>query len=219
MAYQASEWTPDGVPRSGEWCVRELLNCVVRRPWGKFSETVSGHETPGCHGCFAPGMSSLTCLEAFYPQPVRQTQSGYNRTCFPGLRTPSCMPHAVSQPQAQRPSLFSVELRSGQWQQLVEWYREAIGLRVLVRVVDDGYALLEAGDTRLAILSRSQPGEASPRWSLGFEVADLDLVYGRLVAGGSEVSDPREQHEGFREIVATDPDGNRIRLFSWQHRG
>lgn len=46
MAYQASEWTPDGVPRSGEWFVRELLNCVVRRPWGKFSETVSGHENP-----------------------------------------------------------------------------------------------------------------------------------------------------------------------------
>jgi predicted enzyme related to lactoylglutathione lyase len=102
---------------------------------------------------------------------------------------------------------------------MVEWYREALGLRVLVRVVDDGYALFEAGDTRLAILARPEPGGASPRWSLGFEVADLDLVHGRLVAAGSEVSDPREQHEGFREIVAIDPDGNRVRLFSWQQRG
>lgn len=120
-------------------------------------------------------------------------------------------------PPVQRPSLFSVELRSGRWAEMVEWYRSVLGLRVLVRVVDDGYALLDAGETRLAILSRSDPGESSPRWSLGFEVVDLDLVYGRLQQSGSTVTDPREQHEGFREIVAIDPDGNRIRLFSWSH--
>ena len=45
----------------------------------------------------------------------------------------------------QRPSLFSVELRTARWAELVEWYRNVLGLRVLVRVVDDGYALFAAG--------------------------------------------------------------------------
>jgi predicted enzyme related to lactoylglutathione lyase len=98
---------------------------------------------------------------------------------------------------------------------MVEWYRGVIGLRVLLRVVDDEYALIEAGDTRLAILGRPSPGEASPRWSLGFEVVDLDAARARLAAAGAEVEDPGRHPEGFREIVAADPDGNRLRLFTW----
>jgi len=88
-------------------------------------------------------------------------------------------------------------------------------LRVLVRVVDDGYALFEAGDTRLALLSRPSPGEPSQRWSLGFEVVDLDVVHERLAATDSDVTAPKLHAEGFRELLTTDPDGNRIRLFSW----
>ena len=65
-----------------------------------------------------------------------------------------------------RPTLFSVELRTAQWEHMVQWYRNVLGLRVLVRVVDDGYALFEAGDTRVAILSRENAGAASGRWSL-----------------------------------------------------
>ena len=113
------------------------------------------------------------------------------------------------------PSLFSVELRTVRWAALVEWYRSVLGLRVLVRVVDDHYALLEAGDTRLAILGRSTPGDASGRWSLGFEVVDLEAIHARLVAAHAECGPPKQHPEGFRELITTDPDGNRIRLFSW----
>jgi len=116
---------------------------------------------------------------------------------------------------APRPSLFSVELRTARWAELIDWYRNVLGLRVLVRVVDDGYALLEAGDTRLALLSRQSPGEESPRWSLGFEVADLEAVHARLVARGLVVAAPKLDPEGFSEFVTADPDGNRIRVFSW----
>ena len=100
---------------------------------------------------------------------------------------------------------------------MVEWYRNALGLRVLLRVVDDEYALIEAGDTRLAILGRGSPGEASPRWSLGFEVADLEAVQARLAAAGAVMDVPGKHPEGFREIVVADPDGNRLRLFAWQN--
>ena len=116
------------------------------------------------------------------------------------------------------PSLYSVELRTARWHELVAWYRMVLGLRVLMRVVDDGYALLDAGDTRLAILFRPDPGAASGRWSLGFEVEDLDGVVGRLLAAGIAVPPPATHAEGFRELVLSDPDGNRIRLFAWPAR-
>jgi predicted enzyme related to lactoylglutathione lyase len=55
---------------------------------------------------------------------------------------------------------------------------------------------------------------ASGRWSLGFEVTDLDAVHARLVASGGSAT-PTVHPEGFRELVVADPDGNRIRLFAW----
>lgn len=111
--------------------------------------------------------------------------------------------------------LFCVELRTTRWAELVEWYRRALDLTVLMRVVDDGYALLAAGSGKLAILARESPGPASGRISLGFEVADLDAVHGRLVAAGANVTPPRSHSEGFREVIVHDPDGNALRLFSW----
>ncbi|MBT3211277.1 MAG: hypothetical protein HOK57_06750 [Planctomycetaceae bacterium] len=114
-----------------------------------------------------------------------------------------------------RPTLFSVELRTAQWEHMVQWYRNVLGLRVLVRVVDDGYALFEAGDTRVAILSRENAGAASGRWSLGFEVIDLEATHARLRAADADVLEPKTHPEGFRELVTDDPDGNRLRLFAW----
>lgn len=118
----------------------------------------------------------------------------------------------------RRPGLYCVELRTAHWELSVGWYRDALGLQVMVRVIDDGYALLEAGDTRLALISRHHPGPASPRWSLGFEVDDLDAAIDRLQRNGSKVSRPERDPEGFREVVTFDPDGNTIRLFAWPER-
>ncbi|MFM7243119.1 MAG: VOC family protein [Planctomycetaceae bacterium] len=113
----------------------------------------------------------------------------------------------------QPPSLFSIELRTARWEMLVAWYRDILGLKVLLRVEDDHYALLDAGCTRLAIMGRTSPGEPSGRWSLGFETDDLDAAAHRL--GTAATSPPRANPEGFRELVAMDPDGNKIRMFSW----
>jgi catechol 2,3-dioxygenase-like lactoylglutathione lyase family enzyme len=119
--------------------------------------------------------------------------------------------------EEERPGLYCVELRTANWYALVDWYREVLGLRVLVRVVDDGYVLLEAGETRLALIARTTPGEPSRRISLAFEVGDVRQVCERLEAVGSPVSHPRRDQEGLREANTTDPDGNWIRLFSWPH--
>lgn len=116
------------------------------------------------------------------------------------------------------PELYCIELRTSQWELMVQWYRSALGLRVLVRVVDDGYALLEAGETRLALISRPAPSAASPRWSLAFETANLDLASARLIAAGSAIQRTADNLEGLRDLSTVDPDGNQIRLFSWPQR-
>lgn len=114
-----------------------------------------------------------------------------------------------------RPGLYCVELRTENWDKLVQWYREVLGLRVLVRVVDDGYALLEAGDTRLAIIKRESSGDASRRISLAFEVSDVVALCAELRQSGAPISHPARDPEGLREAETADPDGNRIRLFAW----
>ena len=90
-----------------------------------------------------------------------------------------------------RPGLYCIELRTSNWSALVEWYREVLGLRVLVRMIDDGYALLEAGENRLALIARPEAGPASPRISLAFEVSDVRQVAARLRVAGASVSHPR----------------------------
>jgi catechol 2,3-dioxygenase-like lactoylglutathione lyase family enzyme len=114
-----------------------------------------------------------------------------------------------------RPGLYCIELRTANWAASVEWYRSALGLRVLVRVVDDGYALLEAGETRLALLAREEAGEPTRRISFAFEVHDLTAVIQRLEKAGVAVEYPLSHAEELREINLSDPDGNRIRLFAW----
>jgi catechol 2,3-dioxygenase-like lactoylglutathione lyase family enzyme len=117
-----------------------------------------------------------------------------------------------------RPGLYCVELRTEHWERMVHWYREVLGLRVLVRVVDDGYALLEAGETRLAIITRKSSGQASRRISLAFEVTDVARLCAELRQAGAPISHPSRDPEGLREAETADPDGNRIRLFSWPRR-
>jgi catechol 2,3-dioxygenase-like lactoylglutathione lyase family enzyme len=117
-----------------------------------------------------------------------------------------------------RPSLYCIELRTENWPASVEWYRQVLGLRVLVRVVDDGYALLEAGDTRLALLARESSGEPSARISFAFEVHDMVPLLERLDGSEVVIKEAIDHPESLREVNLTDPDGNRIRIFCWPTR-
>lgn len=111
--------------------------------------------------------------------------------------------------------LYCIEIRTDRWQELVEWYKNALGMRSLLRVEEDQYALLAAGGTRLAVIGRDGPGAPSPRWTLAFEVADLNVAEARLEGAGTEVGPRRLHPEGFTTVAASDPDGNRVRIFTW----
>ena len=117
-------------------------------------------------------------------------------------------------PRDARPNLFAVELRTARWDAMVAWYRDRLGFRCLVRVVDDRYALLEAGGTRLALLGRDPTETASTRWSLAIEVKDLIATIDQLGEPGL-VGSLHQNPEGFTEVAVTDPDGNRLKLFAW----
>lgn len=108
-----------------------------------------------------------------------------------------------------------MEVRTAAWDALVAWYREVLGLRVLLRVSDDGYALLGDARGRIAIVSRPDPGPAGERIGLAIEVADLDAAAARLTAAGADVTRLPPNPEGFAELLTRDPDGNRLRLFTW----
>jgi len=112
-------------------------------------------------------------------------------------------------------TLYAIELRSPRWEQLVAWYRDALGLRSVLRVVDEGYAMLLTGDTRVVIVARPQIDPPSARVTLAFETTNIPAAVARLMAAGTAVTPPSTNGEGITEVTATDPDGNRIRLFAW----
>jgi hypothetical protein len=118
-------------------------------------------------------------------------------------------------PSANEPELYCVEIRTTQWETMVAWYRTAIGLRSLFRVVDDGYALLAAGPARLAIVASGDLTPTASRCTLALEVDDLQGASARLRAAGTQAEAPRLTAEGYEELVTADPDGNPIRLFAW----
>lgn len=111
--------------------------------------------------------------------------------------------------------LYCVELRTGNWAEVVTWYRDVVGLRVAVRMTGRQYALLTGREGRLAVLGRPDLADDGRRWNLVFETSDLDAVRRRLVVAGSPIEQQPVEFENYQDLVTTDPDGNRVRFFKW----
>lgn len=99
--------------------------------------------------------------------------------------------------------LAIVELRVTDWQSAVQWYRTNFELRVLMQVETEQYALLDAGDVKLAI---KYAADAHPVDSvlLQWEVPDLDrwLNENRV----SVLSPMKVSHEGYRRVIIEGPE-------------
>lgn len=105
--------------------------------------------------------------------------------------------------------LSFVELRVSDWHASVAWYRDVLGLALLMRAEDDRFALFDAGGGRVALKAGPpRPGGCL----LAFEVDDLDVWLARLAGG---IGPPETSHEGYRRARLLDPDGHEIRLFEW----
>jgi hypothetical protein len=115
------------------------------------------------------------------------------------------------------PELFMTVLKAADWAATVAWYVENL---CLLKVHDDperGFALLAAGNGRLAI--QADPAPTSERHQtvrLVFQVPDLDEIRNLLETRGVTVTSPSENRdEGYREILLQDPEGTPLTLFSW----
>lgn len=107
--------------------------------------------------------------------------------------------------------LFMVEVRAADWPGVVSWYRDVLGLPVLLVDEEGRFALLDAGPGHVAI---KEGGGARGAVRLVFRVKDVENERARLralgVAVGEVVVNPSE---GYREVRLDDPEGTPIRLF------
>jgi catechol 2,3-dioxygenase-like lactoylglutathione lyase family enzyme len=106
--------------------------------------------------------------------------------------------------------LYFVELRVRDWSASVAWYRDVLGLELLLRDESGSFALFAAGGARLAL----KAGEPCPGGSsIAFEVDDLSAWVERL---GERIEGPiKSSAEGYRRALLRDPDGYEITLFEW----
>jgi predicted enzyme related to lactoylglutathione lyase len=115
--------------------------------------------------------------------------------------------------------LYMVELSVADLPAALAWYRGVLQLQVLMEKPADGFALLAAGAGRVALKQRprndSRAGMPDAPM-LVFEVADVDAELTRMTQLGATMSNgPKESPEGYRRALISDPDGNRLCLFSF----
>jgi catechol 2,3-dioxygenase-like lactoylglutathione lyase family enzyme len=111
------------------------------------------------------------------------------------------------------------EVRVFDWPRMVAWYVETLGLRVLMNDEPNGFALLSAGPSRLALRRAAATCDAINHIRLVFRVADVDAEHARLLEQGVTATLPADNpHESYREIRLSDPEGTQITLFTWTGR-
>jgi predicted enzyme related to lactoylglutathione lyase len=117
-------------------------------------------------------------------------------------------------------NLAMIELRADNWERLVEWYHDVLGLPVLMRVPANSYAMLQAGHVHLAIKERSTAPPAVQHeegTTLYFAVSDVEAELQRLMELGVPLLKPlKVTPENYRRVIIADPEGQRICLFDWQ---
>ena len=116
------------------------------------------------------------------------------------------------------PDLFMTVIKVSDWAASLAWYVERLGLLPVLTDAEHRFALLAAGNGRLALQEESAPVAANAPGGarLVFLVPDIDDERARLLGQDVEVSAPRENAvEGYREIRLHDPDGTPLTLFSW----
>lgn len=113
-------------------------------------------------------------------------------------------------------SLYFVELIVRDLDAAVDWYREVIGLREVMRDEARAFALLSAGGAKLA-LKRGAPSTSSVL--LAFEVADLDAWVRDIASKGVVLEDtPKASREGYRRARLRDADGYEVSVFEWDRK-
>jgi catechol 2,3-dioxygenase-like lactoylglutathione lyase family enzyme len=112
--------------------------------------------------------------------------------------------------------LSFVELAVGDWPAAVAWYRDVLGLPVLLLDEAGRFALL-GGDAGKVALKAGTPQPGSVR--LAFRVDDLGAELTRLAACGvTPDGPPKASAEGYTRALLHDLDGYQLSLFALSSR-
>lgn len=107
-----------------------------------------------------------------------------------------------------------INLRVSDWEGMVKWYQEVLGLTPITLQPEHRYGWLDAGAVRLGINGTHTPGEASNRLTIEFEVGSLKDELSRLESLGCEFFDiQNEEEDGYRMASFRDPEGNRVSIY------
>jgi len=107
------------------------------------------------------------------------------------------------------------EIRSENYDRLVRFYRETLGLPIVFEEEDKNYIQFQVGksDTYLAILkTRRKDRNFIP----AIEVMDLDRAIEAFRAKGVKFVSEIDEGEHVRLIDFEDPDGNLLQLFEFK---
>jgi catechol 2,3-dioxygenase-like lactoylglutathione lyase family enzyme len=109
--------------------------------------------------------------------------------------------------------LSFVELTVANWPAAVAWYRDILGLDVMLHIPADEFAILEAKGGRIALKAGTpRPGTVL----LTFAVDDLLAALDRLAALDVPLEAPlKASPEGYRRVLLRDPDGYLMCLYDW----
>jgi catechol 2,3-dioxygenase-like lactoylglutathione lyase family enzyme len=113
-----------------------------------------------------------------------------------------------------------IQLRVANFERSLVWYRDVLGLTVLLRQSEEGFALLDLGGVRLALKRRMSTAPDALPVSEGpmlmFAVANATTAVAHLAASGTPIIKPLEANlEGYRRAIVADPDGYPIALFDF----
>jgi predicted enzyme related to lactoylglutathione lyase len=114
--------------------------------------------------------------------------------------------------------LFGITIPSDDLVRAVEFYRDVIGFEV--KATTETSSFLQTGRIPMAIYQAGADAEmdaAGPGIVLNIQVDDIDVAEQRVRGAGVDVL-RRWDENGTRNLLVTDPDGNRVEFFEARKR-
>ncbi len=111
--------------------------------------------------------------------------------------------------------LHMTEISARDWPAAVAWYRDVLGLPVLIRDDARRFAMLGGEGGRIALKEGGAEGPGVGT-RLVFQVEDLEDARDRLASAGVSATEVVvDSHEHFRSFRLVGPDRISITIFAW----
>jgi catechol 2,3-dioxygenase-like lactoylglutathione lyase family enzyme len=105
-----------------------------------------------------------------------------------------------------------VTLRVEQWQAMLEFYRDRIGLRPVMVDEAHQYVMFDTGAVRFALEGPAHPAfprdQGRPAMMLNFQTDSIEAAIEGLTEHDVPLRSPLRQGPGYSFVVFADPEGN-----------